>query len=69
MAFAAISFEVDEVIVGNLPAHRFRHEKVLGNVSISAFNALVEPEDYDLSRETVVSLLGARRQEQIVQLS
>jgi hypothetical protein len=66
---AAIAFEYDEAIAGHLLSHRFSHEKVLGNVSICALKAQLESEDYELSRATVISLLGARRQEQIIQLS
>ncbi|MHC8348549.1 hypothetical protein ACYZT7_03990 [Pseudomonas sp. RT4P38] len=63
-----IAFEFDEVIVGNLLCHRFNTEKILGNVSVDGYKALLDPEDYDLSRAKVVSLLGARRQEQIIAL-
>lgn len=66
---AAIAFEYDEAIVGHLLGHHFSHEKVPGNVSISALKAHLESDDYELSRATVISLLGARRLEQIVQLS
>ena len=64
-----ISFEFDEVIVGSLLRHRFNTEKLLGNVSVDGYKALLDLEDYDLSRAKVVSLLGARRQEQIIALT
>ncbi|MGE8176106.1 hypothetical protein [Pseudomonas fluorescens] len=69
MAVAAIAFECDEAVVGDILSYRFCHEKIVGNVSISGYNALVEPEDYDLSRDTIISLLGARRQEHIIKLT
>ncbi|MHC8289183.1 hypothetical protein ACYZUD_20700 [Pseudomonas sp. XS1P51] len=69
VAVAAISFEFDEVVAGNLFSHRFSHEKVIGNVLVGGYKALVESEDYDLSRATVISLLGTRRQEQIIKLA
>lgn len=64
-----ISFGFDEIIVGNLLRHRFNTEKILGNVSVDGYKALIDPEDYDLSRAKVISLLGARRQEQIIPLT
>lgn len=64
-----IAFEFDEVIVGSVLGHRFNTEKVLGNVSVDGYKALLDPEDYDLSRAKVISLLGARRQEQIIALT
>lgn len=69
MAVAAISFEFDDVVSGTILGHRFSHERVIGNVSTGGYKALVESEDYDLSRATVISLLGTRRQEQIIKLT
>jgi hypothetical protein len=66
MSVAVISFEIDEVVADNLLCHRFSTEKVPGNVSVTGYKALIDPEDYDLSRAKVISLLGSRRQEQII---
>lgn len=67
--FAALSFEYNHKVMGNVLNHRFSHEQVVGNLSIAGFKALVEPEDYDLSRETISSLLGASRVEQVIKLT
>lgn len=69
IVFAALSFEYDEHFVGHVLNHRFSHDKVVGNLSIAGFKAMVEPEDYDLSRETIRSLLGASRLEQVIGLT
>jgi hypothetical protein len=63
-----IAFEFDEPIVDHVLEHRFSTEKVLGNVSIDIYRALADPDDYELSRQTIISLLGERRQEQIIAL-
>lgn len=63
-----IAFEFDEPIADQVLEHRFNTEKILGNVSIDIYRALVDPEDYELSRKTIISLLGERRQEQIIAL-
>ena len=67
--FGALSFEFDDSVVGNILNHRFSHEKVIGNVAIGGYKAMVEREDFDLSRATIISLLGARREQQIIKLS
>lgn len=69
IVFAALSFEYDDDFEGHVLNHRFRYEKVVGNLSIAGFKALVEPEDYDFSRETIRSLLGASRLEQVIGLT
>ncbi|VVN13379.1 hypothetical protein PS662_03969 [Pseudomonas fluorescens] len=69
ITFAALSFEYDDHFVGSVLSHRFRHETVLGNLSIAGFKAVVEPEDYEYSRETIRSLLGASRVEQVIKLT
>ncbi|MBV6826158.1 hypothetical protein [Pseudomonas sp. PD9R] len=69
LTVATIAFAYDEAIVGDLSAYRFLPEKVLANVSVSGYRVNLEPEDYDLSRATVISLLGNRRQERIIQLN
>ena len=64
-----IAFEFDEVIVGNVLQHRFNTEKVLGNLSTDGYKALVDPEDYEFSRATIISLLGDLRHEKIIALA
>lgn len=64
-----IAFEFDEVVNDSLLCHRFNTENVRGNVSIDCFQALIDPEDYAFSRDKVIALLGARRQEQIIALT
>ncbi|MFJ2712080.1 hypothetical protein ACIOZM_14485 [Pseudomonas sp. NPDC087346] len=66
---AIIGFESDEVVVGDLLHHRFNPQKVQGNISVDSYRVQLEREDYDLSRATVIALLGARRSEQIIALS
>lgn len=66
---AIIGFESDDVVVGDLLHHRFNPERVQGNISLDSYRAQLEREDYDLSREAVIALLGTRRSEQIIALS
>ncbi|MFY0729096.1 hypothetical protein [Pseudomonas sp. NFX15] len=68
MTVFTIAFEYGEPVAGNLAAQRFQAAKVNANVAVSGYQALVEREDYDLSRATIISLLGERRQEQVVAL-
>lgn len=63
-----IAFAFDEPIVDNVLRHRFNSEKVLGNLYVDGYKALADPEDYDLSRATIISLLGERRHKQIIAL-
>lgn len=64
-----VSFAVDGTVSGNPLGHRFDSANLLGNVSIHAYGALVETEDYDLSRSTIAALLGSLRQEQVIELA
>lgn len=64
-----IAFEFDEPVVNHVLEHRFNTAKIVGNVSLDVYRALVDPEDYGLSRTTIISLLGERRQEQIMALA
>lgn len=69
IAAVVICFRFDEKFTGPVLSYRFAAENVIGNVSIRGYRALMETEDYDLSRETVVSLLGCQRQERIIRLT
>ncbi|CAI8925382.1 hypothetical protein [Pseudomonas sp. IT-P395] len=64
-----LSFESAESIVDNVLHHRFNSKSVQGNVFVEGYRALIDPEDYIFSRAKVISLLGERRQEQIIALS
>jgi hypothetical protein len=64
-----LSFEVGESVVDNVLHHRFNSKSGLGNVFVEGYRALIDPEDYVFSRAKVISLLGERRQEQIIALS
>lgn len=68
MSVFTMAFEYGEPVAGNLAAQRFSRQKVNANLTVSGYQALVEQEDYDLSRATVISLLGSRRQEQVIEL-
>ncbi|WP_419712225.1 hypothetical protein [Pseudomonas sp. NFX224] len=63
-----IAFENGEPVTKSLATQRFSLEKANANLTVSSYQALVEREDYDLSRATIISLLEHRRQEQIVTL-
>jgi hypothetical protein len=63
-----MAFEYGEPVAGSLAAQRFSREKVNANLTVSGYQALVEREDYDMSRATVISLLQSRRQEQVIEL-
>ncbi len=69
IAAVVICFRFDEKFTGPVLSYRFAAENVIGNVSIRGYRALMETEDYDLSRETVISLLGCQRQERIIRLT
>jgi len=64
-----IAFEFDEVMGGNVLQHRFNTEKVLGNLSVDGYRAQADPEDYEFSRATIISLLGELRNEHIIALA
>lgn len=64
-----LSFEVEDSIVGNVLHHRFNSKNIRGNVFVEGYRALIDPEDYVFSRAVAISLLGERRQEQIIALS
>ncbi|WP_460123573.1 hypothetical protein [Pseudomonas sp. H3_G09] len=64
-----ISFEYCGVIGADILQHRFTADDVVGDVCVSASKALLDREDYDFSRATVISLLGERRQEQVLALT
>ncbi|KAE9648927.1 hypothetical protein [Pseudomonas sp. PB106] len=64
-----LSFEVADSVIDNVMQHRFSRESIPGNVFVEGYRALVDPEDYDFSRAKIISLLGERRQEQIIALS
>lgn len=64
-----IAFGFDERIVDQVLEHRFDTEKIQGNVSIDIYRALADPDDYESSRKTIISLLGELRQEQIIALT
>jgi hypothetical protein len=64
-----LSFEVEDSVVDNVLHHRFNSKSVLGNLFVEGYRALIDPEDYDFSRAKVISILGERRQEQIIALS
>lgn len=66
---AMISFEYDENIVSAVLEQRFSTEKIVGDLFVDAYKAFTETEDYDFSRATIISLLGARRQEQVIALA
>ena len=68
MTVFTIAFESGEPVTDSLATQRFIHEKTNTNLSVSGYQALVEREDYDLSRATIISLLESRRLEQIVEL-
>ncbi|MCP1421355.1 MULTISPECIES: hypothetical protein [Pseudomonas] len=68
MAVFTIAFEYGEPVADSLAVQRFRQEKVNTNLTVSGYQALVEREDYDLSRDTVIALLESRRQEQVIEL-
>ncbi|MCU1751486.1 hypothetical protein [Pseudomonas sp. 6D_7.1_Bac1] len=62
-----VSFALNSTVDGNPLCQRFDSANVIGNVSINAHRALVETEDYDLSRSTITGLLGSLRQEQVIE--
>lgn len=64
-----ISFECSEIMGTNIFQHRFSADEVVGNISVSTSTALMDGDDYDFSRATVISLLGERRHEQIIALT
>lgn len=64
-----VSFEVAEIVVDNVLYHRFNNKSIQGRVFVEGYKALIDPEDYGFSRAKVISLLGERRQEQIIALA
>lgn len=64
-----LSFEVADSVIDNVMQHRFSRESIAGDVFVEGYRALVDPEDYDFSRAKIISLLGERRQAQIIALS
>jgi hypothetical protein len=63
-----ISFAVTEPLNSNFMSQQFMAEGIIGSVQLSCFQAQLSDEYEDFSRSTVLSILGTRRTDEIVEL-
>ncbi|RON58427.1 hypothetical protein [Pseudomonas frederiksbergensis] len=63
-----ISFAVAEPLSSNFMSQQFMADRIRGSVHLSCFQAQLTDEYEDFSRSTVLSILGTRREDEIVEL-